>query len=281
MNHGCVLCLHLCLIPVSLRRDSHSGNRLTPLLRVPGYWTKTSQIRGLNHPEVCMQVRCLWSQWEGIHFNTEAHADAPAWGDAGRLWLFLGQWLCAAIMPFFSISSRWVPSCTRDDVECIQQLRHTYAHRGHLPSRPQSHAGQQTIQYCAAYQTGIYTETANHQTCKVMVKHICAYCYKVTGFGYNQSEKCRRKRWPQPAKRHSRLVMQWLVAHSPLLMPILCPTQNQRWPHASLFPAKTHYSGVSGNVLTWRLTGSLLGRSGACPPPSQKILKYQTLFPAI
>ena len=92
------------------------------------------------------------------------------------------------------------------DVEAIQELRRTYAHRS-TPShtskpsaksdRSDTLAKSTTVRgpvYCLQFQSGECKSQGDHASSRGTVKHICSFCLKETGCMFAHAElDCRRK----------------------------------------------------------------------------------------
>ena len=92
------------------------------------------------------------------------------------------------------------------DVDAIQELRRTYAHR--VPPSPASKSGAKNDRsdtsakptavrgpvYCLQFQSGDCKAQGDHSSSRGIVKHICSYCLNETGCMFGHAEQdCRRK----------------------------------------------------------------------------------------
>jgi len=87
----------------------------------------------------------------------------------------------------------------RDDGR-IQQLRRTYAQMFRGPQAAETsktgHPKGQTKgpAFCLSYQRGACKYTTDHETTRGKVRHVCAYCFTVTGNTFPHAESdCNRK----------------------------------------------------------------------------------------
>lgn len=91
------------------------------------------------------------------------------------------------------------------DSDRIAEFRRTHAHRGPLTTVTNASSapkkGSEKQQYCAAYQRGACQQRTDHTNARGFVRHICAYCLRITQTAYPHSEAdCRRKQSQQQSK---------------------------------------------------------------------------------